>query len=701
MNQCLNFLSSIFQSVKRIVNSTYLCIKYPFLYPRNRFNDLHYNNYKLLNYIESLHLSNTIKINIRSTDNIKSIEDEIKSINKDDKVEISKSLLRYNNSELQVQIKGSNILISNNNKVVKKLLMSDYVKSGNIKDIFIIKTTSNLRYLFKTVQVHSYYLVLFGDNILPTIYETGQEKLTKETIQVNLSKTITYKIKFLTFLHNTLLQIFFCIPTYTELDSMPIGWRKAFGLQMCKDIKKELKKHNYLYKYRITQIKEKFGCYDEETEILTKEGWKYFKDINSDEIIATLNPTTHYLEYQKISDKIEYHYQGKMYRLKNRGIDLLVTPNHNLYVAKGSYYNGSKNNEKRKYNLELATPDVYFRKDKRFLKGCFWEGNLNIISNKFKIPDYHRYSLWDRNHIELGKRHYIHTCPELPFIEFLKFLGFYVAEGYTNHRIGHGSEICVAFNPKDELKLVTSLIKGIGFTPKINSGIARFNNVSLGIWLKTNCGHKAPNKKVPDFIKQLPPEYIKVFLEYLFIGDGHKTKTSNILTTTSPKLRDDVCELLLKAGYCFSYYEKSPEYTNNLKVNKNYKNNIISKHTAWYINWLKNIDLEFEMSKFNKGLCPNTKEEWIDYNGKVYCVTVPNHIIYIRRNGKGVWCGNSLRWYDNGSPKGCIFPITDNYENLSSKTCINCGKPAKYITKGYICPYCEHCIPHNKLYDKI
>jgi len=28
---------------------------------------------------------------------------------------------------------------------------------------------------------------------------------------------------------------------------------------MCKEIKKELKKYNFLYKYRITQIKEKFG----------------------------------------------------------------------------------------------------------------------------------------------------------------------------------------------------------------------------------------------------------------------------------------------------------------------------------------------------------------------------------------------------------------------------------------------------------
>jgi hypothetical protein len=45
--------------------------------------------------------------------------------------------------------------------------------------------------------------------------------------------------------------------SYTELDSMPNGWRKAFGLEMCEEIKEALA--DYLYEYRITDIKEKYG----------------------------------------------------------------------------------------------------------------------------------------------------------------------------------------------------------------------------------------------------------------------------------------------------------------------------------------------------------------------------------------------------------------------------------------------------------
>ena len=46
--------------------------------------------------------------------------------------------------------------------------------------------------------------------------------------------------------------------SYTELDSMPDGWRKAFGEQMCEDIREELVRAEYLDQYRITQIKEKW-----------------------------------------------------------------------------------------------------------------------------------------------------------------------------------------------------------------------------------------------------------------------------------------------------------------------------------------------------------------------------------------------------------------------------------------------------------
>lgn len=46
---------------------------------------------------------------------------------------------------------------------------------------------------------------------------------------------------------------------FTYLDDMPEGWKRAFGIDMCEDIRQVLVKANYLYNYRICQVKEKYS----------------------------------------------------------------------------------------------------------------------------------------------------------------------------------------------------------------------------------------------------------------------------------------------------------------------------------------------------------------------------------------------------------------------------------------------------------
>ena len=118
---------------------------------------------------------------------------------------------------------------------------------------------------------------------------------------------------------------------------------------------------------------------------------------------------------------------------------------------------------------------------------------------------------------------------------------------------------------------------------------------------------------------------------------------------------------------------------------------------------MKNTEVEFDTSKIRKGLCPNTQEEYIDYNGEVYCCTVPNHVIYVRRNGKGVWCGNSLRCYPGHFVTNKILQILHKYEYLSQFVCTECGQPATMVTAGYIASICDDCwkdkYRHNKITD--
>jgi len=54
-----------------------------------------------------------------------------------------------------------------------------------------------------------------------------------------------------------------------------------------------------------------------------------------------------------------------------------------------------------------------------------------------------------------------------------------------------------------------------------------------------------------------------------------------------------------------------------------------------------------------------------------------------------------LRIY-TGETTDEILTIIEKYEYVSQFVCCHCGKPAKYMSRGYICPYCEGCIKKER-----
>ncbi|MCK9416613.1 hypothetical protein M0Q97_08160 [Candidatus Dojkabacteria bacterium] len=386
--------------------------------------------------------------------------------------------------------------------------------------------------------------------------------------------------------------------------------------------------------------KDKYECYDEETEVLTKNGWKFFKDLNYDDLIICLN-NKNQAEYHHPLNLTSYDYSGKMYRLHSTGVSLMVTPNHKLYVAKGNQFGYGSNNITVKRDFELCTPDKYFRKPKRFLKSFEWVGNS---LDYFEIPEYKYFKKIRRLD---SKSEYTIPRQIYEIKQFLKFLGFFTAEGCANENKGDiFISVCNDGSDKatNEQNDIEEVLLSLGFkikkTHKNRTAIGYIIcNKPLAIWLVENCGKLAPNKKTPNFIKDLTPELINIYLTWLYKGDGHKTKTSNILTTVSHKLKDDVEDLILKGGKTFYSFS-----TNNInKQTKINKRIITSKHIAYHINWLQHRnDLNISTKTINTS--KNYTEEWVDYTGKVYCATVPFGKLFIKKDGKSVWCGNSPRY---------------------------------------------------------
>lgn len=265
-------------NVKQILKNTWLCIKYPFLYPRNRFTDEHYTNITISNKIHKLRTFGILSIPLNIMENDKFTEEckkvlEIKD-NKERKLtpvfdyqETTIILGHHNipNCSIEIEVRSKK-----NNKVISNTVY-------NLDKYHIVNDA--LFYITK-------YKSICGEIIKPYIYvsvksideEDDNIKYNLNNISVNLTKFAHTKIYLLRKL-NTFLGLFHILPSYTELDALETGWLIKFGEDICREIRNSLL-HTYtkdlnvysikyliayikgiklLLNYRIMQIKEKFG----------------------------------------------------------------------------------------------------------------------------------------------------------------------------------------------------------------------------------------------------------------------------------------------------------------------------------------------------------------------------------------------------------------------------------------------------------
>jgi ribonucleotide reductase beta subunit family protein with ferritin-like domain len=72
-------------------------------------------------------------------------------------------------------------------------------------------------------------------------------------------------------------------------------------------------------------------CHGEGTEILTPKGWVNFKDIDTNTEVIQYDLETNTMTSVLPSNVINEPYKGKMHRIENQTYSALLTPNHNIY----------------------------------------------------------------------------------------------------------------------------------------------------------------------------------------------------------------------------------------------------------------------------------------------------------------------------------------------------------------------------------
>lgn len=356
----------------------------------------------------------------------------------------------------------------------------------------------------------------------------------------------------------------------------------------------------------------RFGCFDDQTELLTSEGWKPFEQVTGREQVLSLNPDTLVSEWAPITKVHKYPFEGELNVYERRSANFAVTDNHNFYSAPGI-----GNNWKIRRFDQL--PQEF-----RIAGMNTWKGHHESTTSFTTIvPQYHG-----------GERRH-----DLSFdsLDWAKFLGWFVSEGnvYTEKRKNGRNRILIAQNPGRKADEIAELLTRMGIKysykkyPHGPCGQFEFTSRSVGDWLIDNCGVGASNKRIPESIKEATPAIIDAFLTAFVSGDGTiGAMGQRTYITSSRKLADDIQEVLFKVGRAGKI---SPANIAGSTFEIDGRT-ITRLHDTYHI-YERRTPTHKRIDKRNVKKVP--------YSGFVYCVSTPYKTIAVRRRGVPMWSGNS------------------------------------------------------------
>ncbi|MHA2279879.1 MAG: DUF559 domain-containing protein [Promethearchaeota archaeon] len=369
--------------------------------------------------------------------------------------------------------------------------------------------------------------------------------------------------------------------------------------------------HNFEYDW--------YGCVSScptSSYVITARGRVHHNDLTEDDLIATWNAQTGRVEYQNYIRNIEFEYNednssGIAYSIGNRDWTGTFTPNHRHYLLNGDI----------KRSDELVEGD-------EIVNASQWDWRGNTPSLPYKKFE---------------------GFSDLTLEEFCRFAGYFVTEGHVKHECSknlreevQGQAFSISQNvDADCYEDISSLMFKISSKCYVTKDERRaipnhqFNiaNAPLSRILEDNFGSASTQKHLPSWLLQLPKEYLRILLNTLVSGDGDSKR--NRLTTVSERLRDQFMEILIKLGY-------SPYFMTE-KIDTENRNDIFR------ILWSSHAKpRKFRISQISQ----------VPYNGKMWCLEMPNKNFFIEVDGHVFLTGNT---------SGKVLQITQEMEHIDKE----------------------------------
>ena len=334
-------------------------------------------------------------------------------------------------------------------------------------------------------------------------------------------------------------------------------------------------------------------CFSPDTEVLTNKGFIRFDRLDKTELIAQYDANTGSISFVKPLEYIKRQHSGKLIHFKSaKNIDLLVTPDHEMLV--------SKNDNETK----ILAKDLKFTAYTKLLCGSSnTNGNNELtLNDKLAIA----FQADGSMHCEYKNRYSIGKNSNKPLGE---------------------CSILFSFSKQNKIETFLKDFKDLNIKEIKKSLNKNQNKKVQRRWIIKNVKLNTISKKLRDVfdIATFSTKKAIAFLDYLMIWDGYIQPTGGYYYSSTIKDNVDfIQEICIIAGK-----------TSRIGIQKD---NRKKSYSDVYRIYIKHTD-KITTQSFQK------KE--IEYNGNVYCVTVPTHNIIVRRNNKPpIIVGNCHKEYN-------------------------------------------------------
>ncbi len=395
-------------------------------------------------------------------------------------------------------------------------------------------------------------------------------------------------------------------------------------------------------------------CHDDQTEVLTQEGWKRFADLDGSEPLLTMDQNTQVAEYLVPNRIIKRWHEGELYSYKIAGADFCVTPGHQMLWRNRKGGVRAKGNKHGPWHRERMEDMALRPSPVHMTRKIVWTAP---DVEEFVLPAYKA----ARKQFEERR---------FPMDLWLELLGWMFSEGNLT-RVG-GRVYGVSLTQKDETTLsrFQELFHLLGYTPYIYRNAAtpqvKVNDAQLGRWF-AQWGNGCLERGVPDFIRTLSVRQINIFLDAYVEGDGTHHQYSDAIYTSSEKMACGLHELIALTGVEATVHQRKPSDRQPMIDGRVIKSSCL----GYVVNRAKKSRrLKFRSKHVRK----------IPYSGYVYCAALPRHnLLYTRRNGHCLWSSNC-----EGIP-AVFWDVTGtSYKEGHDHAWLAIGNPVTTASQSYV-----------------